>query len=52
MEKLAYDAPNLTKVGTFETLTQGGSDGSRFDGNFVVGQPVPRGEDGLPLIFS
>jgi len=38
MKKLPYEAPKLTVVGTFESVTQASSNGSRFDA-FVVGTP-------------
>jgi hypothetical protein len=47
-----YQTPTLDKVGTFESLTQGGITGSHFDGTFTVGQPVPFDGHGHPLIFS
>ena len=52
MSKLAYEAPALEMAGSFEGLTQGGTKGSSFDGNFADGQPVPFDPNGLPLIFS
>lgn len=45
-QKMDYVAPVLTVVGTFETITQGSSDGEDLDAAFPVG--TPRGE----LTFS
>ena len=39
--KAVYEAPVLTVHGTLETITQGGSTGTKFDGNFTQGQPIP-----------
>ena len=36
-DKLDYSAPTLTKIGTFETITQGLTTGSTYD------QPIPAG---------
>jgi hypothetical protein len=52
MEKMEYQTPTLTVVGTFEQITQGGTTGTSFDGNFVAGQPVPFNPAGQPIIFS
>ncbi|WP_158914595.1 lasso RiPP family leader peptide-containing protein [Caulobacter sp. S45] len=47
----AYQAPSFEKVGTFEAITQAGVNGTKFDGNFAAGQPVPF-TGGKPAIFS
>ena len=39
--KAPYEAPVLTVQGTFEAITHGNLTGTRFDGNFVIGQPAP-----------
>ena len=52
MTKMTYEAPSFEEVGAFEALTQGGTKGSQFDGNFADGQPVPFDPNGQPLIFS
>ncbi len=38
-KKLEYKAPKLTKHGSIETLTQGGSVGSFLDSSFTAGTP-------------
>lgn len=38
-EKTAYEAPAMTALGSFETLTQGASSGSQLDSTFPVGTP-------------
>ena len=38
--KKQYEAPVLTVVGTFETITQAASTGFALDGGFPVGTPV------------
>ena len=50
--KLHYETPVLAEVGSFEALTHGQSVGVKFDGNFVIGQPVPFGPGGKALILS
>lgn len=50
--KQAYETPTLALMGSFEAMTQGGTAGSRFDGNFTQGDPVPMSPEGKPLIFS
>lgn len=37
--KTPYEAPAMTSLGSFETLTQGGSSGSQLDATFPVGTP-------------
>ena len=46
MTKTVYEAPTLTEVGTFETLTQGTQNGNFTDAVFP--SDTPRGE----LTFS
>jgi len=45
-EKEVYEAPVLTKVGTFETITQAATSGSMLDASF------PRGTSANLLTFS
>lgn len=47
-----YEAPAVTVYGNITQITRAGETGSRFDGNFTIGQPVPGNEDGEPNIFS
>lgn len=44
--KQTYARPELTKIGTFESLTQGSQDGESLDATFPAN--TPRGE----LTFS
>ncbi len=37
--KTAYEAPAMTSLGSFETLTQGASSGSQLDATFPTGTP-------------
>lgn len=39
--KTTYETPTVADLGTFEDITLGQSNGSKFDGNFVAGQPAP-----------
>lgn len=39
MNKAVYEAPTVAEVGTFETITQGSTNGSVLDGTFAVGTP-------------
>lgn len=41
-----YETPELTEVGTFETITKAATTGSQLDGTF------PRGTPGSELTFS
>lgn len=50
--KLSYETPCLSRIGAFEALTQGGTLGQMFDGNFTQGQEVPLDPSGHPLLFS
>lgn len=50
--KLSYETPELVRLGDFEAITQGGTVGTVFDGNFTRGDPVPLDPNGNPLIFS
>lgn len=45
-EQTQYETPTLTLVGSFETITQGGSTGDRLDAAFP--DNTPRGQ----LTFS
>lgn len=47
-----YQTPALDRIGDFESLTQGGTQGTRFDGTFTQGDLVPLDPQGNPLIFS
>lgn len=38
-EKTVYEAPAMTSLGSFETLTQGASSGSALDATFPTGTP-------------
>nr|WP_315051108.1 lasso RiPP family leader peptide-containing protein [uncultured Brevundimonas sp.] len=38
-EKTVYEAPAMTSLGSFETLTQGGASGTRLDATFPTGTP-------------
>lgn len=40
MTKLVYDAPEVTEIGSFEVLTQGGSGSNFIDATFTAGTPV------------
>ncbi|WP_240484590.1 lasso RiPP family leader peptide-containing protein [Brevundimonas nasdae] len=37
--KTVYEAPAMTSLGSFETLTQGASRGSALDATFPTGTP-------------
>lgn len=37
--KTVYEAPAMTSLGSFETLTQGASSGSQLDATFPTGTP-------------
>ncbi|MDX2336170.1 MULTISPECIES: lasso RiPP family leader peptide-containing protein [Brevundimonas] len=37
--KTPYEAPEMTSLGSFETLTQGASRGSQLDATFPTGTP-------------
>ncbi len=37
--KTVYEAPAMTSLGSFETLTQGGSNGNVLDAAFPTGTP-------------
>lgn len=39
--KLPYEVPKVTVLGTLESITQTDTDGSHFDANFFIGQPIP-----------
>ena len=39
--KLPYEVPAVTVLGTLESITRTDTDGSHFDQNFVIGQPIP-----------
>lgn len=39
--KLPYEVPTVTVLGTLESITRTDTDGSHFDANFVIGQPIP-----------
>ena len=39
MKNTTYEAPQLSLVGTLETLTQGSSTGNRIDATFPVTTP-------------
>jgi hypothetical protein len=39
--KLRYEAPVVTLQGSFESVTQHATAGSRFDTSFSAGDPVP-----------
>ncbi|CAN5359957.1 lasso peptide [soil metagenome] len=39
MTKVVYEAPSITEVGTFESLTQGASTGTTLDATFPAGTP-------------
>jgi len=53
-KNIAYKAPEMTVYGNITQITRAGESGSRFDGSFTQGQPVPGiGEnDNQPDIFS
>lgn len=51
-EKKTFVTPELTIHGNIETITQSGTTGGNFDGNFQLGQPVPTNPNGQPVIFS
>ena len=38
-EKTVYETPAMTSLGSFETLTQGGTGRTQLDANFPVGTP-------------
>lgn len=38
-QKKSYEAPRLSKVGSFEAVTQAAGKGSLLDANFPVGTP-------------
>ena len=38
-DKTVYEAPAMTSLGSFETLTQGASSGSQLDATFPTGTP-------------
>ncbi|CAN5380970.1 hypothetical protein BH10PSE12_BH10PSE12_34760 [soil metagenome] len=40
MTKLVYDAPEVTEIGSFEVVTQGGSGTHTIDATFVSGTPI------------
>lgn len=42
----------MTVYGNITQITRAGESGSRFDGSFTQGQPVPGIDDGQPDIFS
>jgi hypothetical protein len=39
-EKEKYETPVLTRIGSFEDITQGGSPGHHVDVSFPIGTPV------------
>ena len=39
MTKATYEAPKLVEIGSFETVTQGGSRGTSLDADFPSGTP-------------
>jgi hypothetical protein len=38
-DKSVYEAPAMTSLGSFETLTQGAATGSQLDASFPTGTP-------------
>ena len=40
-EKLPYEVPTVTVLGTLESITRTDTDGSHFDANFQIGDPIP-----------
>ena len=39
--KLPYEVPTVTVLGTLESITRTDTDGSHFDANFQIGDPIP-----------
>lgn len=40
MPKTDYETPELIEVGSFEAVTQGGTDGTVLDASFSAGTPI------------